>query len=58
VELLEVCLRTTYLQVDDKFIQQKDSMVMGSSRSTIISNIFMEHNEKLALYLAQYKVLL
>jgi hypothetical protein len=56
VELLEVCLRTTYLQVDDKFIQQKDSMVRGSSLSTIIRNIFMEHNKKLALYSAQYKV--
>jgi hypothetical protein len=31
MELLEVCLRTTYFQVDDKFFQQKDGMGMGSS---------------------------
>jgi hypothetical protein len=28
MELLEVCLRTTYFQVDDRFFQQKDSMAM------------------------------
>jgi hypothetical protein len=47
--LLEVCLRTTYFQVDDKFFQQKDGMAMGSSLSPIISNIFMDHLEKLTL---------
>jgi hypothetical protein len=26
MELLEVCLRTTYFQVDDKFFQQKDDV--------------------------------
>jgi hypothetical protein len=31
-ELLEVCLKTTYFQVDDKFFQQKDGMAMGSYR--------------------------
>jgi hypothetical protein len=31
MELLEVCLRTTYFQEDDKFFQQKDGMAMGSS---------------------------
>jgi hypothetical protein len=47
--LLEVCLRTTYFQVDDKFFLQKDGMAMRSSLSPIISNIYMEHFEKLAL---------
>jgi hypothetical protein len=28
--VLEVCLRTTYFQVDDKFYQQKDGMAMGN----------------------------
>jgi hypothetical protein len=28
MELQEVCLRTTYFQVDDKFFQQKDGMAM------------------------------
>jgi hypothetical protein len=55
MELLEVYLRTTYFQVDDKFFQQKDGMAMGSSLSPIVSNIFMENFEKLALDSAQYK---
>jgi hypothetical protein len=55
IDLLEVCLRTTYFQMDDKFFQQKDGMAMGNSESPIISNIHMEHFEKLALDLAQHK---
>ncbi|PNF42699.1 hypothetical protein B7P43_G14177 [Cryptotermes secundus] len=55
MELLEVCLRTTYFQVDDKFFQQKDGMAMGNSLSPIVSNIFMEHFEKLALDSTPYK---
>jgi hypothetical protein len=55
MELLEVCLKTTYFQVDDKFFQQKDGMAMGSSLSPIVSNIFMVHFEKLALDSAQYR---
>jgi hypothetical protein len=39
MELLEVCLRTTYFQVDDKFFQQKDGMAMKSSLSPIVTNI-------------------
>jgi hypothetical protein len=42
MEVLEVCLRTTYYQVDDKFFQQKDGMAMRSSLSPILSNIYME----------------
>jgi hypothetical protein len=41
-------LKTTYFQVDDKFFQQEDGMTMGSSLSPIVSNIYMEHFEKLA----------
>jgi hypothetical protein len=55
MELLEVCWRTTYFQVDDKFFQKKYDMAMGSSLSPIISNIFMEHFEKLAFDSAQQK---
>jgi hypothetical protein len=43
MELLEVCLRATYIQVDDKLFQQKDDMAMGSSLSPILCNIFKEH---------------
>jgi hypothetical protein len=54
-ELLEVCLRTTYFHVDDKFFQQKYFMNMGSLQSPIINNIFMEHFEKLTLDSARHK---
>jgi hypothetical protein len=54
VDLLEVCSRTTYFQVD-KFFQQKDGMAMGCSLSPIVSNIYREHFEKLPLDSAQYK---
>jgi hypothetical protein len=53
MELLEVCLRTTYFQVD-KFFQQEDGMAMGNPPSPSISNIFMEDSEKLALDSAQH----
>jgi hypothetical protein len=55
MELLEVCLRTTYFQVDDKFFQQKVGMAMGSFLSPTVSSIFMEHFEKLALDSVQHK---
>jgi hypothetical protein len=58
MELLEVCLKTTYFQVDDKFFQQKYGMAMGSSLSPAVSNVFMEHFEELALDSTQYKPLL
>jgi hypothetical protein len=48
-------LRTTHFQVDDTFFQQKDGMAMGSSIPPIVSNMFMEHFEKLALDSAQHK---
>jgi hypothetical protein len=59
MELLEVCLRTTYFQVDDKFFQQEEgmamAMAMGNSLSPIVSNIFTKHFEKMALDSAQHK---
>jgi hypothetical protein len=39
----------------DKFFQQEAGMAMGSSLSPIVSNIFMEHFEKLALDSGQHK---
>jgi hypothetical protein len=52
MELLETYLRTIYFQLDDKLFQQKVGMAMGSCLSTVISNIFMENFEKLALDIA------
>jgi hypothetical protein len=54
MELLEVCLRAIYFQVDGKFFHQKDGMAMGSSLSPIVSKIFMDHFEKIALDSAQH----
>ncbi|PNF20263.1 hypothetical protein B7P43_G15436 [Cryptotermes secundus] len=55
MDLLEVCLRTTYFQFEDKFFQHNDGMAMGNSLSPIVSNIFTDHFEKIALDSAQYK---
>jgi hypothetical protein len=41
--------------VDYKFFQQKDGMAVGSSLSLIVSNIYTEHFEKLALGSVQHK---
>jgi hypothetical protein len=38
MELLEVCLRTTYFQVDNKFFQQKDGMTMGNPLSSLATS--------------------
>jgi hypothetical protein len=48
MELLKVCLRATYIEVDDKFIRQTDSIDEKSSLP-LCTNIYMEHFEKLAL---------
>jgi hypothetical protein len=55
MELLEVCLRTTYFQVDQKFFQEKKGVTMGSSLPPIVSSIYTGHSEKLALDSAQQK---
>lgn len=39
MELLEVCLRTNYVQVDESFYQEKGGMAMGNSLPLVISNI-------------------
>jgi hypothetical protein len=58
MELLEVCLKTTYFQVDDKFFQQKEGMAMGNTLSPVVSNIYMEHFEELALKMTAHRPLL
>jgi hypothetical protein len=55
MELLEVCLKTTYFQVDDKFFQHKDGMFMGNALSPVVSNNYMEHFEELALKKADHR---
>jgi hypothetical protein len=38
MELLEVCLRTTYFQVDGKFFQQNDGMTMENCRPSLATS--------------------
>jgi hypothetical protein len=55
MELLDICLTTTYLQFEDKFCQQKEGMAMGNSLSPVLSNVFMGHFEEIALDTANQK---
>jgi hypothetical protein len=55
MELLDVCLTTTYLQYEGKFYQQKEGIAMGNSPSPAVSNIFMEHFEEIALDSADHR---
>ncbi|KAJ8919254.1 hypothetical protein NQ315_003837, partial [Exocentrus adspersus] len=43
MELLTLCIKTTYFQLENDFYQQDFGMAMGSSLSPIKSNIFMEY---------------
>jgi hypothetical protein len=55
MELLEICLKTTYFQVDDRFFQQRDGMAKENSLSPVVCNIYMEHFEILDLDSLSYK---
>jgi hypothetical protein len=41
--------------MDEKFFRQREAMAVGSSLSPIVSNIYMEHFEKMVLGSAQHK---
>ena len=45
VELIELCLRSTYFEYQGEFYQI-DRAAMGSPISPIIANLFMEDSEK------------
>jgi hypothetical protein len=53
MELLDICLTTTYFQFQDKFYQQKEGIAMA--KSPVVSNMFMEHSEEIALDTADHK---
>jgi hypothetical protein len=55
MELLDICLTTTYFQFEGKFCQQKEGMAMGNSLSPVVSNKFMEQFEEIALDIADHK---
>ena len=46
LHLLELCLGTTYFQVNGKFFRQKHGAAMGSPVSVIVANLFMEEVEQ------------
>ena len=52
IELIELCLRSTYFQFQDKFFEQTDGAAMGSPPSPVITNLYMEHLEENALQTA------
>ena len=52
VQLIELCLRTTYFQFEDKFYEQSEGAAMGSPLSPVIANLYMEHLEETALQTA------
>ncbi|XP_072030531.1 uncharacterized protein [Amphiura filiformis] len=49
VELMKLCLTSTYFKWQGKFYEEKEGQAMGSPLSPITSNIFMEHFETKAL---------
>ena len=55
MELVTFCLKTAYFQLENQTYQQVDGVAMGSALSPIVSNIYMEHFEELALNTAQLK---
>ena len=55
VELIELCLRSTYFQFQNEFFEQINGTPMGPPLSLIIANLFMENLEELAMHSAPLK---
>jgi len=55
MELLTLCLKTTYFSYEDHFYQQNDGAAMGSPISPVMANIYMEFFEQEAITSAQTK---
>lgn len=47
--LAKLCLKSTYIQFENRFYQQHRGAAMGSPLSPIIANLFMEHFENIAM---------
>ena len=53
LQLLDLCLNTTYFLYQGEFYQQKQGAAMGSPISPIIANLFMEDFERKAINTAK-----
>ena len=49
VELLELCLRSTYFTFRERFYKLTDGVAMGSPVSSVMANILIERLEEVAL---------
>ncbi|XP_013773626.1 uncharacterized protein LOC106458646 [Limulus polyphemus] len=49
MELTTICLQSTYFQYNEELYKQTDGLAMGSSRSSILADIFKEDFEERAL---------
>ena len=49
MELVTVCVRKTYFQYGSNFYKPKDGLVMGSSLSPILANVYLEKFEEEAI---------
>ena len=49
VELLELCLRSTYFTFRNKYYRLMDGVAMGSPVLSVVANLFMERFEEGAL---------
>ena len=50
VELIELCLRSTYFRFQNNFFEQIDGTPMGSPLSPVIANLFMEDLAEQAMH--------
>ena len=55
VELVELCLRSSYLQFQDSIYEQTDGAAMSSPLSPIVVNLYLKHLEEEAIQSAPPK---
>jgi hypothetical protein len=55
MELMNIYLKTTHFQFEDKFNHKKCGMEVGSSLSPVVSCVFMEHLQGTVLGTADHK---
>ena len=51
IDLIELCLRNSFFQIEDEFFEQIFGLMMGSPLSAILGNLFLEHIESEFLHL-------